>query len=252
MWRGISIAIGVISVNREYTMSSKDELEGAPAGSSKKNIIIMVVAALLLVGGSVGVTVMMLGKSDKEAIAKEKGEKKKGNAASKAKASKEIDSRGHDKAAANDDEEAVGDEASKAASKHKAKTADAEEADAEEADAEEEEGGDKAHQFYVDFAPAFVVNLPSKDKQARTRFLKVEVSAASKEDKIEEEVKQHMPAIRNKLVMLFSKQVYEDLISAEGKESLRQQALAEVQKALKKAAGKKMIKDLYFTSFVMQ
>ena len=54
---------------------------------------------------------------------------------------------------------------------------------------------------------------------------------------------------------LLSKQVYEQLVTAEGKDKLRTDALAEVQGVLAKVAGKKVAKgvtDLYFSSLVMQ
>jgi flagellar basal body-associated protein FliL len=56
-------------------------------------------------------------------------------------------------------------------------------------------------------------------------------------------------------VLLLSRQVYEDLLSNEGKEKLRAEALAEVRAVLDKRAGKKSgkgVEDLYFSSLVMQ
>jgi flagellar FliL protein len=52
-------------------------------------------------------------------------------------------------------------------------------------------------------------------------------------------------------VLLLSRQIYEDLVPNEGKEALRQQALAEVQSVLEAQIGKPGVDDLYFSNFVM-
>ncbi len=101
--------------------------------------------------------------------------------------------------------------------------------------------------------PAFVVNF--QDKQQRTKFLKAEISVVAKSAKVQEAITAHMPAVRNGVVMLLSRQIYEDLMTSEGKEKLRSDALAEVQSVMEKQAGKKVgkgVKDLYFSTLVMQ
>jgi flagellar FliL protein len=226
---------------------SKDELEeaGPKESSGKKKIIILALVAVALVGASVGATVMVMGG---KAETKEAGEKKSSK-------------KGKDDTAK---EEAAGDHGDgHAKDEHGAADAESHDEDAEDEDEhasedEEEEGhGDDEEKhakkaFYFPFAPAFVVNFQSKDKEARSRFLKVELEGVAADEKVGEEVKTHMPMIRNKLLMLFSKQFYEDLLTAEGKEKLRLEALTEIQSAMKKATGKKKVKDVYFTSFVMQ
>jgi flagellar FliL protein len=133
----------------------------------------------------------------------------------------------------------------------KAEAAD-EEAEEEEIEEEEEAEEEEEHKqaFYSSLAPAFVVNFQSKD--SKTRFLKLELDVVTRQEEQLESIKTHMPKIRNNLVLLFSRQVYEDLISHEGKERLRAEALDEIQKVLKKETGKKAVEDVFFTSFVMQ
>lgn len=195
--------------------------DAAPGGSKKKMIILIVVAMLVAVGGAVGATMFLMGgKADKAATA--------------------------DKEHAKSDE-GDGDEES----------ADAEEEgdDEEVADEEggDEEGGKPAAPLYVPLDPAFVVNF--QDKNQRTKFLKAEISVVAKSAKVQEAITAHMPAVRNSVVMLLSRQIYEDLMTTEGKEKLRTDALAEVQAVMKKQAGKKVgkgVKDLYFSTLVMQ
>lgn len=189
--------------------------EAAPGGSKKKMIIIIAVAAIVAIGGAVGATVMLMG----------------GKA---------------DKA-----------ETAKKDGEHGDESADAEEGeDGEEvAEGEEGEGGEghAAGPLYVPLDPAFVVNF--QDKKHRTKFLKAEISVVAKTPKVQEAISAHMPAVRNSIVMLLSRQVYEDLMSTEGKEKLRTDALDEVKAIMKKTAGKKVgkgVEDLYFSSLVMQ
>jgi len=142
------------------------------------------------------------------------------------------------------------------------KPATAEEGDAAHGDeaevADEEHGGEGEGEaalppIYVALDPPFVVNF--QDAKKRTRYIKAEISVLAKSAKTEEEVKLHMPAVRNSLVLLLSRQVYEDLLANEGKEKLRADALAEVKAVLDQRAGKKSgkgVEELYFSSLVMQ
>jgi flagellar FliL protein len=126
----------------------------------------------------------------------------------------------------------------------------------EEEVAEDEEGGhgeEGAGPVYVELAPPFVVNCV--DEKKRTRYIKAEISVLAKSAAVEAKVTQHMPAIRNGIVLLLGRQTYEQLLTNEGKEKLRAEALAEVQSVVKKSAGKKTAKgveDLFFSSLVMQ
>lgn len=200
--------------------------EAAPGGSKKKMIIIIAVAMLVAIGGAVGGTMFFLGgKADKAATA----------------------SKEHGEDGGDEDGEAHGDEDED--------SADAEEEgeDGEEVAEEGGEGGKHAAPLYVPLDPAFVVNF--QDKKHRTKFLKAEISVVAKSPKIQEAITAHMPAVRNSVVMLLSRQIYEDLMTTEGKEKLRVDALAEVQTIMKKQAGKKVgkgVKDLYFSTLVMQ
>ncbi len=118
-------------------------------------------------------------------------------------------------------------------------------AEGEAAAAEEE----KQESVYIELKPEFVINF--RDRHNRPKFLKAEMSVATTDSEVEEAVGRHMPAIRNALVLLLSRQIYEDLVPHEGKEALRQQALAEVQTVLETQIGKPGVNDLYFSNFVM-
>ncbi|MFT4564442.1 MAG: flagellar FliL protein [Gammaproteobacteria bacterium] len=119
-----------------------------------------------------------------------------------------------------------------------------------EGEAEVAEAEPIAESFYVALEPAFVVNF--QDKSNKTKFLKAELNVVTIDDEVPDAIAKHMPAIRNNLILLFSRQIYEDLLPHDGKEALRAEALSQVQAVIEKQTGKPGVDDLFFTSFVMQ
>ena len=103
--------------------------------------------------------------------------------------------------------------------------------------------------IYIPLDPAFVVNFADSGK---ARFLQVTVEVMTRHQEVEEQVKNHMPVIRNNLVLLFSSQTYDSVSTLEGKEALREDALGVIQKILEEETGDPGIEAVYFTSFVMQ
>ena len=103
--------------------------------------------------------------------------------------------------------------------------------------------------IYVALDPAFVVNFADGGK---ARFLQVTVEVMTRHKEVEEQVKNHMPVIRNNLVLLFSSQSYDTVSTLEGKEALREEALGVIQKIMEEETGDPGIEAVYFTSFVMQ
>lgn len=85
-------------------------------------------------------------------------------------------------------------------------------------------------------------------------FLQVEVQILTSNPELEAKAKAHMPALRHALLTLFSQQKSPELKTAQGREQLRQQALAEVRSVLEKQAGAdpEDVEDLLFTNFIMQ
>jgi flagellar FliL protein len=64
-------------------------------------------------------------------------------------------------------------------------------------------------------------------------------------------VQKNIPLIRNNLLLLMSNRNYQSLMSRDGKEKLRAEALAEVKDVQKKQGGGD-VDDVLFTSFVVQ
>jgi flagellar FliL protein len=107
----------------------------------------------------------------------------------------------------------------------------------------------KAPLNYVPMDPPFVVNF---NADTDIRFLQVTVEVGTRDPDVVELVKEHRPAIRNSLVMLFGSQDPYALNTREGKEKLRSDTLSEIQKVMQEETGDTGVENVFFTSFVMQ
>lgn len=114
------------------------------------------------------------------------------------------------------------------------------------ATAQEEEGG----QIYIPLSQPLVVNYGGP---GRLKYLKAEISIRVKNASDAAIIRHHMPLIRHKMVMLFSRQAEEDVNTQQGREQLRQAALAETNQALAREEGRDGIaNDLLFRNFIVQ
>lgn len=120
-------------------------------------------------------------------------------------------------------------------------------AGAEAAEEPEEPGGDKAR--YIEVKPAFVVNLPN----GPAKYLQVEVQLMVRRESAQKAVEEHLPAIRNRLMLLLQEVADIDVRNREAIEALQAKALSEVNGVLEAETEKKdLVKELLFTSFVTQ
>jgi flagellar FliL protein len=191
-----------------------------PAKSSMKLIVFMAVGALALIGISIGGTLLLVG--GKTPAADEEAEE-----------------------AADD-----GKEAKKVAKNDKDKDKDGKKKKKKKGKGKDKDGEEKPVTVsYLPLDPPFVVNFQNP---GQARFLQVSMEVMSRENGVGDDVKKHMPAIRNSLVLLLSGQSHETLSTPEGKEKIRAMALAEIRKILKEHTGKDGVEQVYFTGFVMQ
>jgi len=119
----------------------------------------------------------------------------------------------------------------------------------EEEAAKEPEKPKPAPAMYFPIKPAFVVNFLSRGRQ---RFLQVDVTIMTRNQQVYSSIQTHLPLIKNRLVMLFGGQVYEELQTDEGRELMRQQALEAVKDVMETETGASDIDQVLFTNFVMQ
>jgi flagellar FliL protein len=103
--------------------------------------------------------------------------------------------------------------------------------------------------IYLPLDPPFTVNF---ETAGNVHFLQISVEAMARDQMVIDEMTNHLPLIRNNLLLLFSGLTYDDIDSREDKENLRQKAREVVQQALRQETRKAKVEDVYFTSFVMQ
>lgn len=114
----------------------------------------------------------------------------------------------------------------------------------------EEGEGKAATSEYVPIAPALVANYGGT---AAIHYLKADVALrVTGGAAAQAAVVHHLPYVRHVLVMLLSDQTEDSLATMEGKEQLRQEALAAVQKVMTEQEGKPLVDDLLFNSFIVQ
>ncbi|GAA5315908.1 MAG: hypothetical protein AseanaTS_11130 [Candidatus Pelagadaptatus aseana] len=103
--------------------------------------------------------------------------------------------------------------------------------------------------IYIPIKPAFVVNYGGA---GRLKYMKAELSVRVRGTGAANSIRHHMPYIRNNLILLFSRQMEENLDNQEGKELLRQEALQEIHNILIAEDGASDVEDLYFNQLVIQ
>jgi flagellar FliL protein len=104
---------------------------------------------------------------------------------------------------------------------------------------------------YVPLQPAFVCNFGMVDN-GHLMYLKTDISIRVGSREAELAARTHMPALRNSLVLLLSRQDEASVSTGLGRESIRAQALEELNGILQVEEGHSYIDDLMFTNFIVQ
>ena len=102
---------------------------------------------------------------------------------------------------------------------------------------------------YEEFKEPFVVNF---NVNGRARYLQVSISLLGRDAKAMETLREHQPVLRNELVMLFSAQDFNTMLTAAGKNAVREQATERVQELARTLVGKPAVEQVLFTNFVLQ
>lgn len=111
----------------------------------------------------------------------------------------------------------------------------------------EEEIGEEA--LYLPLEPPFVLNFEGK---SRVKYMQIALVAMSRNKKAIDMAKTHNPAIRNELTFLLSGQKFDEIVTADGKEQLKEEIMDTINAILKENGVGSGLEKIYFTSFVMQ
>lgn len=119
------------------------------------------------------------------------------------------------------------------------------------ADVKAAEGGHaaKRESLYEALDPAFLANYTVGGRQ---HYLQLAITVLAREQSGIDGLHQHMPLVRNRVVMLLSGETFETLQTDDGRVQLQQKLLAAIQEILNKETGKPGIEQVFFTNFVMQ
>jgi len=107
----------------------------------------------------------------------------------------------------------------------------------------------KGDAIYISVAEPFLVNIKSGK---RTRMMQIKAQFMVRSKEAEDAVKLHMPLIRNNMLDFFSMADAKEVQSREGRNKLKDGALATAQKVIKEQAGFEAIEMVLFTGFVVQ
>ena len=123
-------------------------------------------------------------------------------------------------------------------------------APAEEEEVAEAEASAPGPSFYTSLHPPLVVNFEDELGDPHVMQITLEVMAT---DQVSiNSVREHIPVIRNSLILLFGSAVYEEVVTREGKEKLLADGLEEVQRIMTEKVGDHEVEALYFTGLVIQ
>ncbi|MDP4528232.1 flagellar basal body-associated protein FliL [Alkalimonas delamerensis] len=103
--------------------------------------------------------------------------------------------------------------------------------------------------FYVPLPRPFIFNVPGS---SRDRLVQIRVQLLVRGSNNDTLAKRHIPLIEGTLLQTFSSANADDLITAAGKESLRNKALSDLQQELLRVTGTVVVEEVLFTGFVMQ
>ncbi|PCI81626.1 MAG: hypothetical protein COB20_01350 [SAR86 cluster bacterium] len=102
---------------------------------------------------------------------------------------------------------------------------------------------------YLPIDPPFIVNFTHL---GALRYLQISIEIMYPQKDIIDRVIEHMPAIRNSLILLLSDQPFEKLSTFEGKEVLRGEMVAAVNEIVYRGSTVEFPGEMFITNFVMQ
>ncbi len=107
-------------------------------------------------------------------------------------------------------------------------------------------------------APPKAIYLPLEtlvvnfEEKGPARYMQVDLQVMAQDGAVIKAIETHMPVIRNDLLVLLSSQRFEEITTREGKERLRTEIVAAIQRVLKEQADIEGVQSVFFTNFVMQ
>lgn len=96
---------------------------------------------------------------------------------------------------------------------------------------------------------SLVVNLADPDS---ARYLQTTVQLETESRSDADQVRDHIPAVRDRLIHVMGGREPSDVRGSDGRESLREEALEELRATMDDLTGAPLIDALYFSDFIIQ
>lgn len=103
--------------------------------------------------------------------------------------------------------------------------------------------------LYQALEPVFTASF---EDGGRTHYLQTAIQVMARDPKVIDAVGEHMPLVRNAILLRLSEVSLAALATREGREALRKDLLQVVRDSLAQETRHAQVEDLYFTSFVVQ
>ncbi|PCJ26649.1 MAG: hypothetical protein COA96_04840 [SAR86 cluster bacterium] len=103
--------------------------------------------------------------------------------------------------------------------------------------------------IYMPINPPFVVNFTHL---GALRYLQISLEVMYSDQHLLDQVQEHMPAIRNSLILLLSDQPFEKLSTFDGKQELREEMMLAVNDIIANKENFSSPGQMFITNFVMQ
>jgi flagellar FliL protein len=126
-------------------------------------------------------------------------------------------------------------------------SAESAEVDEEDEDTDRKKTDDR-HNIYITVGKL----LAAVEHNGSTRYIQAEVDLVGYEKSVMDDAQHNVPALRNRLLLLFSSQNFDDVRTIAGRERLRVESLKAVNDVLELGPKGDRVEDVYFTAFVIQ
>jgi len=117
-----------------------------------------------------------------------------------------------------------------------------------EEEVEERDSREKRHSIYVSVGKL----LATVEHNGATRYIQAEMDLVGYNKEVMDDAQHDMPAIRNRLLLLFASQNFDEVRTVEGREALRAASIKAVNEVLGFGPRGDKVEDAYFTAFVLQ
>ncbi|MDR9466709.1 flagellar basal body-associated FliL family protein [Marinospirillum sp.] len=114
--------------------------------------------------------------------------------------------------------------------------------------AQEEESSEN-DVFYLELSPGFVTNYGGP---GRLKYLKADITLELGSARAHQAAEQHIPLVRNTIVLNLARQSENNVVTARGQERIRMELKEVLNRALEEEVGSGIVDEVLLTNFIYQ